>query len=106
MPLFNKDELLACLKKLVQIDQSWYPNNENMNQLYIRLCHISTDKILGVKSPDNTKLFAMLTPNTLRMKNRRVKCAHNVNKNWPMGHGGFRISGNFGPLIPTVNDAK
>jgi branched-subunit amino acid aminotransferase/4-amino-4-deoxychorismate lyase len=29
-----------------------------------------------------------------------------VIKNWPMGHGGYRISGNFGPLIPTVKDAR
>jgi len=29
-----------------------------------------------------------------------------VIKNWPMGHGEYRISGNFGPLIPVVNDAR
>ena len=27
-------------------------------------------------------------------------------KNWPLGHGSFRISGNLGPLVPAVSDAK
>ena len=29
-----------------------------------------------------------------------------VNKNWPLGHGEFRLSGNLGPLVPIVADAK
>ncbi len=27
-------------------------------------------------------------------------------KNWPLGHGGFRVASNFGPLVPTITDAK
>jgi branched-subunit amino acid aminotransferase/4-amino-4-deoxychorismate lyase len=72
----------------------------------VRLCHLSTDDVLGVKAPANTKLFVLLNPNTIKTKYRKVKCAYNVIKNWPMGHGGYRISGNFGPLIPTVKDAR
>lgn len=29
-----------------------------------------------------------------------------MKKNWPLGHGRYRISGNFGPILPTVTDAK
>merc|ERR1712130_840221 len=28
------------------------------------------------------------------------------NKNWPLGHGQYRLSGNLGPLVPSVTDAK
>lgn len=27
-------------------------------------------------------------------------------KNWPLGHGGYRVASNFGPLVPTITDAK
>jgi hypothetical protein len=42
------------------------------------------------------------------MKNKpvRVKCAIGVYKNWPLGHGEYRVSGNIGPLVPTVQEAK
>ena len=29
-----------------------------------------------------------------------------MKRNWPLGHGRYRISGNFGPIMPTVTDAK
>ena len=107
MPTFDGKELYNCLKKLVEVDKSWYDFPEGKrNLMYIRLCHISTDEILGVRSPRKTKLFAIMTPNPIVLKDRKVKCAINVNKNWPLGHGAFRISGNFGPLIPTVRDAR
>ena len=74
--------------------------------MYIRFCHIAMDDALGVRSPKKTKLFAMMNPNTMKMKDRKVKAAHNVIRNWPMGHGSFRLSGNFGPLLPTIKDAR
>lgn len=42
------------------------------------------------------------------MKNRdlSLKCADGAYKNWPLGHGEFRVSGNIGPLVPVVHDAK
>jgi len=70
------------------------------------LCHFSTDDILGVKSPHKTKIIAFINPCTIKTKNRKVKCSTEVIKNWAMGHGSYRISGNFGPLIPSVTNAK
>ncbi len=51
------------------------------------MAHISTDDMLGVKSPKFTKLYAILNPTTLRNKSLKVKCAFDVFKNWPLGHG-------------------
>ena len=58
-----------------------------------------------MKSPSSTKLFAFMNPNSLKAENKSVKCAKNAFKNWPLGHGAYRISGNFGALVPRVADA-
>ena len=76
--------------------------------MFLRLNHISTDKTLGVRSPQNTKIIVIATP-VLDRPNKKpysLKCSTDVKKNWPLGHGRYRISGNFGPILPTVTDAK
>ena len=70
------------------------------------MCHVSTDKTLGVKTPSSSKLFAIVNPTTLVPKNLKLKCSINMCKAWPLGHGSYRVSSNFGPLIPTILDAK
>lgn len=72
----------------------------------MRFCHISTDEVLGVRTPKKTKIFAIINPTTLRPKTLKLKCSANIFKNWPLGHGSYRVSSNFGPLIPTIADAK
>lgn len=106
MPSFEPKELLPCLKKLVMIDQDWFPDLDHPSQLYVRLCHISTDEVLGVKTPKKTRLFAIINPTTLRPKTLKLKCSTHVYKNWPLGHGSFRVASNYGPLVPTIMDAK
>jgi hypothetical protein len=49
----------------------------------MRIAHISTDGMMGVKTPSSTKIFAMLNPTTLKPKTLSVKCSDGVNKNWP-----------------------
>ena len=108
LPTFDQEELLQCLKKLVSLDQEWFPDlgSNTPSQLYLRLAHISTDEVLGVRTAKKTKVYAIMNPTTLRPKTLRLKCASNVFKNWPLGHGSFRVSSNFGPLVPTITDAK
>lgn len=108
MPTFDTNELLECLKRLVVIDKSWLPDlpNDTQGQLYLRLAHIATDEVLGVRTARKTKLFGIMNPTTLKPKTFRLKCATNVFKNWPLGHGNYRIASNFGPLVPTIQDAK
>lgn len=72
----------------------------------MRICHIATEAIMGIRTPSSTKIFAMLSPTTLRHKTLSVKCSNDVNKNWPLGHGQYTLSGNLGPLVPYVSDAK
>lgn len=94
------------MKELVKIDKDWFPQLNDPGQFYMRMAHISTDPIMGVKTPAKTKIFAMLNPTTLKNKTLAVKCSDGVNKNWPLGHGQYTLSGNLGPLVPYVSDAK
>lgn len=70
------------------------------------MSHISTDERLGVKTPEKTKIFAIVSPSLMKNNAVKLKCASGVYKNWPLGHGEYRVSGNIGPLVPTVHDAK
>ena len=106
MPLFDTNELHECIKKLVSIDKDWIDVTSNPDQFYTRMVHFSTDKTLGVRTPQSTKILVMLNPVLLKSKPISLKCSVNVNKNWPLGHGAVRVSGNLGPLMPSVTDAK
>lgn len=59
-----------------------------------------------MRTAKKTKIYGILNPTTLRPKTLRLKCATDVFKNWPLGHGSFRVASNFGPLSPTIQDAK
>lgn len=97
------------MKKLVQTDADWLnpsgTESEVVPQAYVRLAHISTDDTIGVKSPNFTKLIAMINVNSHKKEDLSLVCEETVQKNWPLGHGAYRISGNFGPLVPVVREA-
>jgi len=69
---------------------------------------MSTDKTLGVRTPQNTKIVAIVNPVLLMARDEAIalKCSTDVKRNCPIGHGRNRISGNLGPILPTVTDAK
>lgn len=49
LPTFDGDQLIECIKKLVEIDQEWVPN-ENDATLYVRPTLIGTDVNINTKS--------------------------------------------------------
>ena len=108
MPVFDTDELHDCIKELVTLDKDWMHtlNDPSKDQFYARMLHLSTDNRLGLGTPKSTKMLVMLNPVALRQKPISLKCSYNVNKNWPLGHGQYRIAGNIGPLMSSVTDAK
>lgn len=107
MPLFDKSELQECIKTLANFDKEWIHWLNEPDQLYARMIHFSTDMTLGVATPRATKIVCILNPIAVKkMKPISLKCSTNLNKNWPLGHAGYRIAGNFGPLVPAVTDAK
>ena len=62
--------------------------------------------MLGVKAPKQSQLIAFLNPMRVKQVPRKIVCSQGVIKNWAMGHGAFRVGGNFGSLMPTVSHAK
>ena len=64
MPVFDVDELHACIKELVTLDKDWMHalQDPSKDQFYARMVHLSTDKTLGVRTPHATKLMVMLNP--------------------------------------------
>ena len=76
MPLFDSNELLGCIKELANLDKEWMPSFDDSGQLYLRMAHISTEAVMGVKTPSSTKLFAILNPTTLKHKNLAIKCSN------------------------------
>ena len=87
MPLFDQNELLDCIKKLVVLDKEWIHVFQTPDQLYTRMVHFSTDKTLGVRTPHSTRMLVMCNPIQLKQKPISLKCSTDVNKNWPLGHG-------------------
>lgn len=105
MPSFDQKQLKECLKPLIQLDREWIDWFGEPDQFYTRLLHISTDKTLGVRSPATTKIVGILNPIKMTSRPISLKCSR-ATKSWPLGHGSYRISGNMGPLVPIVSDAK
>ena len=62
MPLFDKEELLECIKSLAQLDKSWLTYIQEPDQFYCRMVHFSTDDTLGVRTAQKTKILVMLNP--------------------------------------------
>jgi branched-chain amino acid aminotransferase len=71
------------------------------------MTHIATDPELGVRSPKRSKVFAIVNPtNVIRERAVSIQTNSNVYKNWPLGHGKYRISGNLGPLMQKIRLIK
>jgi branched-chain amino acid aminotransferase len=107
---FDPYELLECLGQLIVLDKDWFPpqsiNPKNVSQLFVRVVHISTEEMLGIRTPSKTKIFGIISPTIVRPKPLKLKTYSTVFKNWPLGHGAYRVGGNIGPLCPFIVDAK
>lgn len=92
----------------MKIDREWMDYVDEPGQMYCRITHFSTDATLGVGWARKTKLVSVLNPNTYRKNTRSMalKCSNGVNRNWPLGNAHRILAGNYGPLIPTIKDAK
>jgi branched-chain amino acid aminotransferase len=61
MPELDVEELLAGLKKLLEVDQQWVPSAHG-TALYIRPFIFATDQFLGVRPSHTYKLMIILSP--------------------------------------------
>ncbi|XP_074860962.1 branched-chain-amino-acid aminotransferase, cytosolic isoform X2 [Carettochelys insculpta] len=61
LPCFDKDELLECIRKLVEVEKDWVPQSTSAS-LYIRPTLIGTEPSLGVRKPTKALLYVILSP--------------------------------------------
>ncbi|KAL8222297.1 UNVERIFIED_CONTAM: branched-chain-amino-acid aminotransferase, partial [Gekko kuhli] len=61
LPGFDKEELLECIRKLVEVEKEWVPYSSSAS-LYIRPTLIGTEPSLGVKKPSKALLYVILSP--------------------------------------------
>lgn len=63
LQLFDKAELLECIRKLVEVDQDWVPHSQDAS-LYIRPTFIGTEvsrfKPAAVERGWNTNLYPLI----------------------------------------------
>ena len=52
LPVFEEEQMLACLKKLIEVDKDWVPGEAGYS-LYIRPTALATSSTLGVTPPSH-----------------------------------------------------
>lgn len=104
LPTFDGNELIKCIRKLIEIDIDWVPKSKT-NTLYIRPTLIGTEASVGVAKPKNALLFVIngpvgpyfptgFKPVSLLADPKYVRA-------WTGGCGGFKMGSNYGPTIYT-----
>ncbi|MDQ3141463.1 MAG: branched-chain amino acid aminotransferase [Bacteroidota bacterium] len=102
MPEFPEDIFIEALCKLVNLDKSWLPKNEE-SALYIRPVMMATDEFVGVRSSDHFKFMIITLPSgpyyakpiSLLVEEHYVRAAEG-------GVGEAKAAGNYGgSLYPT-----
>uniref|UniRef100_A0AAX7VGJ8 Branched-chain-amino-acid aminotransferase n=1 Tax=Astatotilapia calliptera TaxID=8154 RepID=A0AAX7VGJ8_ASTCA len=109
LPLFDKGELLECIKKLVEIDQEWVPYSQDAS-LYIRPTYIGTEPSLGVSRPGKAMIFVIIGPvgpyfSTGSFNPVSLLADPAFVRAWKGGVGAYKMGGNYGPTIAVQNEA-
>ncbi|RMC02757.1 hypothetical protein DUI87_19947 [Hirundo rustica rustica] len=109
LPSFDQNELLECIRKLVEVEQEWVPYSTSAS-LYIRPTLIGTEPSLGVKKPTKALLYVILSPVgpyfgggsfnpiSLWADPKYVRA-------WKGGTGDCKVGGNYGSSIYAQQEA-
>ncbi|XP_055009113.1 branched-chain-amino-acid aminotransferase, mitochondrial [Boleophthalmus pectinirostris] len=109
LPLFDKEELLKCIKSLVELDQDWVPSAPNTS-LYIRPTFIGTEPSLGVSRAGKAMIFVIVGPvgpyfSTGSFNPVSLLADPAFVRAWRGGVGAYKMGGNYGPTIAVQNEA-
>ncbi|CAG4940512.1 unnamed protein product [Colias eurytheme] len=109
LPMFDAEELIKCIIRLVQIDQEWVPHSET-STLYIRPTLIGTEPTFGIIKPESAMLFAILSPVSAYYKTNSdgavsIYADPNVVRAFPGGVGNRKVGSNYGPTIEITSRA-
>ncbi|XP_005992339.1 branched-chain-amino-acid aminotransferase, cytosolic isoform X2 [Latimeria chalumnae] len=103
LPNFDKEELLECIRKLVEVDKEWVPYSTSAS-LYIRPTFIGTESSLGVKKPTKALLYVILSPvgpyfATGSFNPVSLWADPKYVRAWKGGTGDCKMGGNYGASI-------
>lgn len=102
LPSVAGDELLECIKKLVEVDKDWIPQQKGY-ALYIRPVMFSTTPWLGLTQCNEAIVLVLLCPVGPYFKSGFVPIKLLVDNThiraWPGGTGDVKFGGNYGPTV-------
>ncbi|KAJ8392333.1 hypothetical protein AAFF_G00076970 [Aldrovandia affinis] len=102
LPSFDVEELLECIRRLVQVDQDWVPQSDSAS-LYIRPTFLGTEPSLGVKKPSRALLYVILSPVgsyfSTGAKPVSLWADPKYIRAWRGGTGDCKLGGNYGASI-------
>ncbi|XP_033017564.1 branched-chain-amino-acid aminotransferase, cytosolic isoform X2 [Lacerta agilis] len=109
LPGFDKEELLECIRKLVEVEKEWVPYSTAAS-LYIRPTLIGTEPSLGVKKPSKALLYVILSPvgpyfSSGSFNPIALWADPKYVRAWKGGTGDCKLGGNYGSSIYAQREA-
>ncbi|KAM3832737.1 branched-chain-amino-acid aminotransferase, cytosolic [Vipera latastei] len=109
LPGFDKEELLQCIQKLVEVEKEWVPYSTSAS-LYIRPTLIGTEPSLGVKKPSRAILYVILSPvgpyfSSGTFNPISLWADPKFVRAWKGGTGDCKLGGNYGSSIYAQREA-
>lgn len=103
LPLFDGEEFLKCLKKLISIDKEWVPDYVS-SSLYIRPTFIGTQNSLGVAASNTAMLYIVCCPVGPYFKSAQTEPVSLLAdptyvRAWPGGVGDKKMACNYAPSL-------
>jgi len=102
LPDFDKQELLKCVKKYVEIEQDWIPQHTSAS-LYLRPTFIGTEPTLGVSASNKALLYILASPTgpyfPTGFKPVSLLADPKYVRAFPGGAGNVKVGSNYGPTI-------
>lgn len=103
LPLFDGEEFLKCLKKLICIDKGWIPDYVS-SSLYIRPTFIGTQNSLGVAASNSAMLYIITCPVGPYFKSAHTEPVSLLAdptyvRAWPGGVGDKKMACNYAPSL-------
>jgi branched-chain amino acid aminotransferase len=109
LPSFDAQEMIKCIRRLIQIDRDWIPNSTT-SSLYIRPTFIATDPSLGVASSNQALLYVILCPVgpyfSSGFKPISLLADPQYVRAWPGGCGAMKMGSNYAPTIHIQKQAE
>jgi len=109
LPTFDGEELVKCMRRLIQIDQEWIPHTE-ASSLYIRPTMIGTEPTLGVGAANEVELFVILSPVgpyfAGGLKPVSLLADPRYVRAWQGGCGYVKMGSNYAPTLWTQKMAE